>query len=118
MEIARSMNDLMTSQSIVGRRDFPDSEMLDGRIASALGRIISNASFRRRVSVEEQRAQKYNRFLRGRQIAKMIYGHFQSTGAYDAAQHLSHLFNIHRIDTRWDMNKKVIQIEQCQAIKN
>ena len=45
--------------------------MHDARIASALKRIISNTSFRSRVSVEEQRAQKYNRFLRGRQIASV-----------------------------------------------
>ena len=70
MEVAESADDLMTSQSIKGEssRDF---EMLDARIASALRMIISNTSFRRRVSVEEQRAQKYNRFLRGRQIAKL-----------------------------------------------
>ena len=63
--------------------------MLDARIASALRSIISNTSFKRRVSVEEQRAQKYNIFLRGRQIAHMIYGHFPTTGAG-----LSDLFNI------------------------
>ena len=37
---------------------FPDFEMLDARTASALRKIISITSFRRRVSVEEQRAQK------------------------------------------------------------
>ena len=75
-------------------------------IASALRKIIFNTSFRRRVSVEEQPAQKYNRFLR--QIAYMIYGHFQSTGAYDTAQGLSDLFSIcyqdddvQDFDTRW-----------------
>ena len=64
----------MTSQSIKGR-DFTDFEMLDAKIASALKRIISNRHFRRRVGVEEQTAQKYERFLRGRQIACMIYDH-------------------------------------------
>ena len=44
--------------------------MHDARIASALRKIFSSTSFRKRVSVEEQRAQKYNRFLRGRQIAQ------------------------------------------------
>ena len=60
--------------------------MLDARSASALRKIIMNTSFKRKVSVEEQRAQKHNRFLRGREIAYMIYDHFQATGAYDAAQ--------------------------------
>ena len=59
MEMARSIDDLLTSQSIEGK-SFPDFEMLDARIASALRKIIFNTSFRRRVSVEEQRAQKYN----------------------------------------------------------
>ena len=74
----------MTLQSIKGD-SFLEFEMLDAKIASALRKIISSTSFRRRVSVEDQRAQKYNRFLRGRQIAYMIYDHFQSTGAYDTA---------------------------------
>ena len=83
--------------------------MLDARIASALRKIIFNTSFRRRVSVEEQRAQNYNRFLRRRQIAYMIHDHFQSTGAFDTAQGLSDLFNVcsqnddvQDFDTRWD----------------
>ena len=66
VEMTRSMDHLMTSQSIEGQRDFPDFEMLDARIASALRRIISNTSFRRRGSVEKKRAQKYNRFLKGK----------------------------------------------------
>ena len=37
---------------------FPDFEMLDARTASALRKIISITSFRKRVIVEEQRAQK------------------------------------------------------------
>ena len=45
------------------RRIFPDYEMLDARIASALKQIITSVHFRRRVSVEEQRARKYDRFL-------------------------------------------------------
>ena len=48
----------------------------------------------KRVSVEEQRAQKYDRFWRGWQIAEMIYEHFRATGAYEAVQGLSDLFNI------------------------
>ena len=84
VEIAISKGDLMTSQSIEGRRDVPDFEMLDAKIASA----------RSKVSVEEQRAQKYDRFFRGRQIVYMICDHFRATGAYDAAQGLSHLLII------------------------
>ena len=59
-EIAKSIHKLMTSRSIVGRNDFPDYDMFD--------------AIRKRVSVEGQRAQKYDRFLRRRQSANMIYG--------------------------------------------
>ena len=82
--------------------------MLHTSIASALRKIISITSCGKRVSVEEKRGQKYNRFLRGRPIANMINGHFQSTGAYDTAQSLADLFSIcfedgdQDSDTRWD----------------
>ena len=44
VEMARSIDDLITSQSIEGRIDFPDFEMLHARIASALRKIIFNTS--------------------------------------------------------------------------
>ena len=52
----------MTSQSIEGR-DFLGFGLLVAKIASAVKSIISNLYFRRRVFVEEQRAQKHDRFL-------------------------------------------------------
>ena len=101
--------ELMTSQSITWRKDFPDCEMLDTMIASALKKLLTHVHFRWRVSVEEQRAQKDDRFLRGRQIAYMIYEYFRATGACEAVQGLSNLFNIRLqnddvqdLDTRWD----------------
>ena len=81
VEIARTIDELMTSRSIVGRTDFPDYDILDAIIASALKKLLDkHVRFRRRVSAEEQRAQKDHRFLRGRQIAYMIYEHFRATG--------------------------------------
>ena len=66
-------------------------------------------TFAKRVSVEEQRAQKYDRFLRGRQIASMICEHFRGIGAYEAVQGHSDLFrkrlhndDIQDFDVRWD----------------
>ena len=92
--------------------------MLDAKIASALKKIISNQHFPRRVSVEEQRAQKHYRFLRGRQIAYMIFDHFRATGAYDAAQDLSDLFNvflqgddIQDFGTRWWDQTQNLQVK-------
>ena len=72
VEMAKSIDELMTSRSIFGRTDFPDYDMLDAMIASALKRLLTHVHFRKRVSVEEQRAQKDDRFLRVRQIAYMI----------------------------------------------
>ena len=52
-------------------------------IASALKTLLNTQSTsRKRVSVEEQRAQNSDRFLRGRQIAYMIYEYFSGTGVY------------------------------------
>ena len=45
VDVAVSVDDHMTSKSIEGR-DFPDFEMLDAKIASALKRIITNRYFR------------------------------------------------------------------------
>ena len=48
---------------------MPNFEVLDARIASALNRIIHNSHFKGRISLEEEKAQKQDRFPRGRQIA-------------------------------------------------
>ena len=57
---------------------MPDFEVLDARIASALNRIIHSTQFKREVSLEEQKAQKEDNFLHGRQIAYLIYEYFRS----------------------------------------
>ena len=84
----------MTSQLITGRRDVSNNEMLGAKVANALKKILTSLHFRRRVSVEEQRAQKDARFLRGTQIAYMIYEYFQATGGDEAVRGLSDLSNI------------------------
>ena len=47
VEMAKSMDDLMSSQSIGGYR-FPNFEMLDAKLACALKKIIPNPYFKRR----------------------------------------------------------------------
>ena len=94
VETAKSVDDLMTLRSITERTDFSDYDMLDAMIASALKKLLTHVHFRKRVSVEEQRAQKYDRFLRGRETAYMIDEHFRATRAYEAVQGLSDLFNL------------------------
>ena len=113
VEMAKSIDELVTSRSIVGRTDFPDYDMLNAMIASALKKLLNtHVHFRKRVTVEEQRTQKYDRFFRGRQIAHMIYEHFRATGAYEAVQGPSDLFDIRLqsddvqdFHVRWDLQK-------------
>ena len=69
-------------------------EVLDARIASALNKIIHNSHFKRRISLEEQKAQKEDRFLRGRQIAYLIYDQFRVTGTHDSVENYTDLFTI------------------------
>ena len=57
--------------------------MLYAKIASALNNIIHNFQFKKKVSLEEQKAQKEDQFPRGKQIAFMIYDFFRVTGAHD-----------------------------------
>ena len=61
---------------------FSNFEMLDARIASTLNKIIQNSQFKKKVSLEEQKAQKEDRFLGGRQITFMIYDCFRVTDAH------------------------------------
>ena len=88
---------------------FPNFEMLDTRIASALNKIIQNSYFKKKVSLEEQKAQKEDRFLPGRQIADMIYDNFRVTGAHDAVLDYADLLSstlrndaVQEFDTIWD----------------
>ena len=62
VEIVKPIDELLTSRSIVGRTDFPD--LIDAMIASALKKLLdTQTQFRKRVRVEEQRAQNSDRFL-------------------------------------------------------
>ena len=71
---------------------MPNFEVLDAKIASALNKIIQNTHFKRRISLEEQKAQKEDRFFRGRQIACLIYEYFRVTGANDSVENYADLF--------------------------
>ena len=104
----------MTSQSIERRGDFSDFEMLDAQ-------IFSSVHIRRRVSVEEQRAQKYDRVLRRRQIAYMIYEQFRAIGAHEAVQRLSDLFFLRSQhddvqDFEQRMSWKVYTSQNCRIL--
>ena len=93
MEMVESVDDLKSSCSVRGIR-MSDFEVLDAKIASALNRNIHNTLFKRKVSLEEQKAQKEDRSLRGRQIAYLIYEYFRVTGANDSVENHADLFTI------------------------
>ena len=107
MEMVDSVDDLMSSSSIRGIQ-MPNLEVLDARIASALNRIIHNSHFKRRISLEKQKAKQQDRFLRGRQIAYLIYEYFRVTGANDSVENYADLFtvglrndDIQEFDSKW-----------------
>ena len=71
--------------------------------------IIHNSYFKRRISLEEQKAQKQDRFLRGRQIAFLIHDYFRVTGSHDSVENYTDLFtiviqndDIQEFDSKWD----------------
>ena len=108
VEMVDSVDDLKSSCSVRGIR-MRNFEVLDAKIASALNRIIHNTQFKRKVSLEEQKAQKQDRFLRGRQIACLIYEQFRVTGTDSSVETYTDLFtivlrngDIQEFDSKWD----------------
>ena len=108
VKMVDSVDDLRSSSSF---RSFsmPNFEVHDARIASALNKIIHNSHFKRRISLEEQKAQKKDRFLRGRQIAYLINDYFRVTGIHDSVENYADLFiislrndDIQEFDSKWD----------------
>ena len=93
VEMVDAVDDLKSSSSTRGI-PMPNFEVLDAKIASALNKIIHNFHFKRRISLEEQKAQKQYRFPRGRQIAYFIYEYFWVTGANDSVENYADLFTI------------------------
>ena len=101
-------DDLESSRAIRGVHGS-NFELLDAKIASALNRIIHNTRFKKKISLEEMKALKEDRFLRGRQIAYLIYEYFRVTGANDSVDNYADLFtvvlrndDIQESDSKWD----------------
>ena len=94
VEMVESVDDLNSSRSIRGTHGS-NFEILDARIASALSKIIQNTyPLQGKVSLEEMKAHKEDRFLRGRQIAYLIYEYFRVTGANDSVENYADLFTV------------------------
>ena len=108
VELVDSVGELRSSSSTRGI-SMPHFEVLDARIASKLNKIIHNSHFKSRISLEEQKAQKQDSFLRGRQIAYLIYDHFLVTGSQDSVENYADLFtivlrndDIQAFDSKWE----------------
>ena len=108
VELVDSVDELRSSSSTRGI-SMPNFEVLDTRITSALNKIIHNSHFTRRISLEEQEAQKQDRFFRGRQIVYLIYDYFRVTGSHDSVEKCTDLFtivlrndDIQEFDSKWD----------------
>ena len=93
VEMVESVDDLKSSSPIRGTHG-PNFQLLDARISSALNKIILNARFKKKISLEEMNAHKEDRCLRGRQIAHLIYEYFRLTGANDSVENYADLFTI------------------------
>ena len=108
MELVDSVDELRSSSSTRGI-SMPNFEVLDARIASALNKTIHNSHFKRRISLEEQKVQKQDRFLRGGQIAYLICVYFRVTGIQDSVGNFADPFTIslrnddvQEFDSKWD----------------
>ena len=74
---------------------MPNFEVLDARISSALNRIIQNTRFKKKgLSRGTKSSKRGTVFLRGRQIAYLIYEYFRVTGANDSVENYADLFTI------------------------
>ena len=120
VDLADSVDDLKSLCSVRGFQ-IPNFEVLDARIASALNRIFHNTQFKRKVSAEEQKTPKEDRFLRGRQIAYLIYEYFRVTGANDSVDNYADLFTnvlrndgIQEFDSKWD---GIDRVDIAEAVK-
>ena len=109
VELVDSVDELRSSSSIRGISMPNFFEVLDARIASTLNKIIHNSQFKRRISLEEQKVQMQDRFLRGRQITYLIYEYFRVTGANDSVDNYADQCtiglrndDIQEFDSKWD----------------
>ena len=102
IEMVDSLDEIRSSRSIAGK-NFPNFEMLDARIASAVNKIIQNSHFK------EQKAQKEDRFLRGRQTAFMIY----VIGAHGTVLDYADLFSVTSTGQSVAQLKKTRQKYDC-----
>ena len=79
VEIAKSIDDLMTPQLITVRTDFPDNGMIDAMIASALKKIITSVHFRKESKCRRTACSKVRQILTRKgdclHVLRILLGH-------------------------------------------
>ena len=79
------------------------------RLPQHLNKIIHNSHFKEESVWRNKRPRSKDRFLRGRQIAYLIYDYFRVTGSHDSVENYTDLFtivlrndDIQEFDSKWD----------------
>ena len=117
VELVDSVDDLRSSLSIrcISMQNF---EILDARVVT-LNKVIHISHFKRRITLEEQKAQKEDRLPRSRQIAYLIYEQFWVTGTDDSVENYTDLFTIAlRNDDIQEFDSIALDISKGCKIKN
>ena len=112
MELVDSVDELRSPSSIRGI-SMPNFEVLDARIASALKKSSVIRTSKRRISLEEQKAQKQDRFLRVLPDLRVLPGHW--------SQRLSRTLPTYSLlvfDDKLDAQKINFNFAQFNRIRN
>ena len=111
VEMVDSFGTIFSPRDRLLEKKFPNFETLDAKIASALNKIIHKFPLQEEgQSPGAESPERRVGFLRGRQIAFMIYDYFRVIGAHDAVLDYADFFsvtlrvdnNVQEFDTRWD----------------
>ena len=101
-----SLVELKSSRSVSGK-DFPNFEMLDAKIASALNKIIQNSQFKKKVS--PRGAESPKRGLLSARKTYRLHDLRLLSSAHDAVSDYADLFSVtlrddtvQEFDTRWE----------------
>ena len=112
-----------SSHSMQNHIHFLNLKMFDTRIASVLNKIGHKFLRQEKVSLEEQKTHREDRFLRG--IANVIHDYFRYTGAYDTVLDHADLLTItlpnddvQELETRWDEIPLKIKISPNDVLES